>query len=85
MGDEAQAVTQDKPELCISVKLPANIELGHTKQELVVATIKVAQLEEKSELCIRKIGIRLPTYEELCIGSIDTKLPTTVVTGMYTT
>ena len=82
MGDETQAVTWDKPELCISVKLPTDIELGDIKQELVVATNKIAQLEEKSELCVRVIGIRLPTYEELCIGSIGTKLPTAVVTGM---
>ena len=79
MGDEVQAVTQDKPELCISVKLPTKKELGDTKQELVVATNKIAQLEENSELCIRKIDIQL---QELCIGAIGTKLPPTIVTGM---
>jgi len=56
MGDETQVVTQDEPELCI-VKLSINkLQLGDTKQELVVVTNKKPQLEKRSELCcIRKM------------------------------
>ena len=61
MGDEITVAPQsaeDKPELCIGVKLPIIIKLGDTKQELVVVTYKVPQLEERSEYCISKIGIK---------------------------
>jgi len=90
MGDETQVVTQDEPELCI-IKLPTNkLQLGDTKQELVVVTSKTPQLEKRSGLCgIKKIVIQLQTTEEmkktirslieLYTCSITTKLPTTTV------
>ena len=91
MGDEITVIPQsaeDKPELCIGVKLLIIIKLGNTKQELVVVTYKVPQLEERSEFCNSKIGIKSLTNEEmadkseLCTGSLGIKLPATIVSGI---
>ena len=72
MGDTIQDVvqqqqqsTEEKTELCIGIKPSVNEKMGTSKQELVVRTYKIAQLEERSELCISKIGVKSPVDEEM--------------------
>ena len=68
MGDETQHVIkqqQQSTQLCIDVKLPVKEKMRAGKQELVVATWRMAQLEESSELCICKIGVQSPADKEM--------------------
>ena len=53
---QQQQSTGDKTVLCNGIKLPVKERMGAGKQELVVDTHKMAQLEESSELCICKIA-----------------------------
>ena len=71
MGDTTQDIvkqqqpTMEKTELCIGVKLYINEKTRAIKHELIVSTHKIVQLEERSELCISKIGVKLPVREKM--------------------
>ena len=59
-----QQSTEDKPVLCIGVKLPINKTFGASRQELVANTNKMAKIEEKSEICVINIGVKLPADDD---------------------
>jgi len=71
MGDTTQDIvkqqqqsTMEKTELCIGVKPYINEKTRAIRHELMVSTHMIVQLEERSELCISKIGVKLPVRED---------------------
>ena len=53
---QRQQSTEDKTELCVGAQLVDNYKMRGSKQELVVTTHKMTQIEEMSEYCINKIA-----------------------------